>query len=236
MNYAYIIALLCLFAYYAAGILLMKYITSYGVFNLIFVAAVSLPYLFFALIVYLDVGPYDWNFTNVLPTANISPFCFAALPFTLILPEKAKKITRLLISLLSVGMLLSSTLVCISNAAANYAFHPHFMLDYFSHFTLSLYGIFLIRSAQVDLRPKNALISGSVIISVATVMMILNVIFDTAFFGLSLNGRHSIYNNVIVESSYLSALIYYAGLTLLLLLGYLLSKLFAGKAFGINKK
>ena len=84
-----------------------------------------------------------------------------------------------------------------------------------------LLGIYLVKSNQVELKVKVALISGSIIIGCALTMLILNVIFDTAYFGLSLNGKHSIYNMVLVSNSYLSALIYFAGLVGVLVVGYL---------------
>ena len=49
----------------------------------------------------------------------------------------------------------------------------------------------------------------------------MNVIFDTAYFGLSLNGKHNIYNNVLTSNSYLSAALYFFGLMCVLGLGYL---------------
>ena len=66
--------------------------------------------------------------------------------------------------------------------------------------------------------------------------MILNLIFDTSFFGLSLRGKHNIYNNVIVDNSYLSAAIYYAGLIFVLLMGYLVSKAFSKDSLRIVGK
>jgi hypothetical protein len=67
-------------------------------------------------------------------------------------------------------------------------------------------------------------------------MMILNVIFDTAFFGLSLNGKHNIYNKVLVDNSYLSALLYYIGLLAVLVMGYFVCKAFAKKNLTISPK
>ena len=131
-----------------------------------------------------------------------------------------KKHAYLLVSLLSVGMLLSTVFSCVYNAVIAYKFHFHFLLDYVAHFTLSLFGVYLIRSGQVQLNKRNALISSSLIFVSALIMMLLNVILDTAFFGLSLNGKHNIYNNVLVDNSYLSALLYFIGLTVVLLLGY----------------
>ena len=177
-----------------------------------------------------DVGFNDWNYRNTLPVANVSPFMFALMPIVFVLPQRVKKHFLLLISLLSVGMAFSSILGCVNNAAINYKFHLHFMLDYVSHFTLSLYGVYLVRTRQVQLNVKNAVVSASIIVGAALVMMILNVIFDTAFFGLSLNGKHNIYNNVLFKSSYLSVFVYFLGLIVILVLGYVYMKLVYAKA------
>jgi hypothetical protein len=212
-------------AFYVCAIGLMKYLRNYKFFNFVFVASVFIPYVLLCIKIYKDVGFYDWNFQNALPVANVSPFMFAIVPLVLILPKKVKKHLLLLISLLSVGMFVSTVLSCMYNAIINYKFHWHFMLNYLSHFMLSLFGVYLIRSGQVELKCKNCLISSSIIFCVATFMMVLNVIFDTSFFGLSLNGKHNIYNNVLVENSYVSALLYYCGLAGVLLLGYFYSKM-----------
>lgn len=58
-------------------------------------------------------------------------------------------------------------------------------------------------------------------------MLIVNLIFDTTYFGLSLYGKHTIYNTVLVEESWLSAVIYCVGLGSVLWLGYIYSLLMA---------
>lgn len=230
--------IICLFAFilaYSAVIYLMKYMRSVKLTNLIFVGLVFIPYVMLSLTVFLDVGFYDWNYQNTLPVANVSPFMFTSVLLVLILPKAVKKHFLLLISLLSVGMFLSSALGCIYNAVINYKFHIHFTYDYVSHFALSLLGIYAVRTKQVTLNIKNALISSSMIFGAAGVMLVLNVFFDTAFFGLSLNGKHNIYNNVLVDNSYVSALLYFLGLGLVLLLGYAYSSIFAKKRFEIKE-
>ena len=222
----YIVALLVMCALYVFCIFSMKYMKNVNLTNALLIGAVFIPYVMVSITVYRDVGFYDWNFQNTLPVANVSPFMFTLTPFVFLLPKAVKKHFMLLISLLSVGMLLSGVFGCIYNAARHYKFHLHFIYDYIAHFALSLLGVYLVKSKQVVLSKRGALISSSIIVGAATVMMVLNVIFDTAFFGLSLNGKHNIYNNVLVEDSYLSALIYYAGLCLVLLLGFTYSKLF----------
>ena len=67
-------------------------------------------------------------------------------------------------------------------------------------------------------------------------MLIMNLIFDTSFFGLSLNGKHNIYNVVLVDSSFVSALLYYLGLLMIIILGYIYSMMFKDKKCIHEKK
>ena len=196
-----------LIIFYILAIYCMKYMKSTRLWNLIFTVSIFAFYLFVVLKVYSSVGFDDWNFKNTLPVANVSPFMFTLTVVLHIFPLRIKKHIYLLISLLSVGMLLSALLGCVYNASINYRFHLHFLSDYMAHVMISLWGVYLVRSKQVTPTIKNTLISGSIIIGVAIVMMILNVTFDTAFFGLSLNGKHNIYNNVLTDNSYLSAML-----------------------------
>ena len=235
MNFSYIIELFLLCALYVSIITFMKHFRNYKLFNCLFTAFTFIPYLALCIVIYLDVGFYDWNFQNVLPTANVSPFMFFTAAFVLILPNKIKNHLFFLISLLSVGMLLSPLFACIYNAAINYKFHFHFTLDYIAHISISLFGIYLIKSKQVKVSIKNAFISASIIFSAASFMMILNVIFDKSFFGLSLNGKHNIYNNVLVDNSYLSALIYFLGLFTVLFFGYLVNRFFDNRYKNVDK-
>lgn len=216
----YILVLCVLIACSIAVIALMHKFTNRKIANFIFFIIVYICYLSLALIIYIDVGFNDWNFQNVLPSANVSPFMFFIMPIYFLLPSKLKQYFLLLISLLSVGMFLSPCINCIYFDSISYAFHIHFVLDYIAHFALFLWGVYIIKSKQVELNATNALISALYIICVAIVMMIINVIFDTSFFGLSLNGKHTIYNQVLVSNSYLSALIYFVGLIAVLILGF----------------
>ena len=222
----YILAFCILLAAYVFVIFLMKYMKNVKLWNAVFALGIFFLYLSYVQIIYRQVGASDWNFQNTLPVANISPFSFSITPIILLLPRKIKKYGLLLVSLLFVGMFLSTTLNCVYNTVINYKFHLHFTMDYISHFALSLWGIYIVKSGQVKLNKKDCLISSAVLLSVVTGMLIVNVIFDTAFFGLSLNGKHNIYNNVIVSNSYLSALIYYTGVIAVLFSGYFFQKKF----------
>ena len=224
----YIISMLLLLVFYVCVMFNMKRMKNTKLFNCIFSYVTFVCYLYVVIRTYLSVGFNYWNFKNTLPVANVSPFMFTLVGIIHFIPTKLKNYLYLLISLLSVGMLFSAVLGCIYNASIDYKFHLHFLSDYFAHIMISLWGVYFIKSQQVKLNKGNLIVSSGIIIGVAFAMLILNVIFDTAFFGLSLSGKHNIYNNVLTSNSYLSALLYFMGLIFVLCLGfaysYLLSK------------
>ena len=225
----YIITMIALLAFYACVVVNMERLKNTRAFNFIFSSIVFVCYLYVVVRTYYSVGFYDWNFQNTLPVANVSPFMFTLVGIIYLFPKGIRKHIYLLISLLSVGMLLSSVLGCIYNASINYRFHLHFLADYLAHVMLSLWGVYLIKSRQVELTKRNGAISSCIIIGVALGMLILNAIFDTSFFGLSLNGKHNIYNNVLTDNSYISATLYFFGLTVVLAIGYMYSYLMSKK-------
>ena len=210
---------------YVGVIAVMEKMKNKALFNFIFAVAAFVPYVILMAVVYSDVGADDWNFRNTLPTANVSPFMFSMVPLISLLSGKARKYASTLIALLTLGMILSPCFGCIYNMVINYKFHEHFLLDYFAHFALSLWGIYLVKTGQVDLNVRECVKGGAIIVGAATFMLIHNVIFDTAFFGLSLSGKHTIYNQVLVDNSYLSALLYYVGLVGIMVLGYIFVKI-----------
>lgn len=229
-RFLYIITLIVMLDIWASSCLYFVRAKSHKVFqktwliNLLFSLLAFACHIIHLVLLYFDVGFDDWNFQNAMPYANVSPLLFTITPIFLILPKEVKKYCLNLISLLSIGMLLSPVVSVIHNIVINYKFHASFLLDYFPHILLSIWGVYIIQSKQIELKIKPSLISGSIIVIVAVVMLILNVILDKSFFGLSLNGKHSIYNQKIVSNSYLSAALYFMGLIALLVAGYLFQK------------
>ena len=218
----YIISLVILVTLYVLMLCLQRKFKHTKLVNAIYCVSIFVLYVIAVINVYKRDGAQDWNFKNTLPYANVSPFMFCSMPLYFVLPKKVRKYYLTLISLLCVGMFLSPVFNLLRNAYIHYKFHFHFLLDYIAHFMLSLWGLYLVSSKQVELKKRDVLIGGSIIVMVVIIMLVLNIIFDTAFFGLSLNGKHNIYNVVLVNDSYLSALIYFAGLITVLITSFLL--------------
>ena len=115
-------------------------------------------------------------------------------------------------------------LTTVFNALREHALHWTIVFDIAAHAVPSLFGVYLVKTEQVDLEIQNSLKSGGLIVGVAVGMM-LNVIFHTSFFGLSLYGNHNKYNFVVCENGYLSAAIYFCGLCGIFAVGYFYQKL-----------
>lgn len=225
----YLISFFLLVGLFLTGVLFLPKIKNRKAANAHFISAVFFCYLALMLYSLKENGPYDWNFHVTLPTANVSPFTFSTLILYYILPKKAKPYHLTLISLLTVGMFLSPTLSIFSRIFSHYAFHAQFLLDYAAHYLLCLFGIYLVKSGQVTAKKRNCLIGGGTLLGVALFMLILNAVFGTAFFGLSLGEDYNIYNIKAVSSPVLSAILYFIGLFAVLFAGYLVLKYVSAK-------
>ena len=232
MSFLYLVAAVILLILFYVGFILMKHFDNKTMINIILCAIIFTCYIVNLCIIYSKVGWADWNFQNALPYSNISPFMFFTCPLFFIVPKKVRKYVGSLYAILVVGMVLSPVLTSIRYFSTSVKFHASFMLDYVSHLAFALWGVYLVQSKQIELNKKDSLIGGSIIVSVALIMLIINAIFDKAFFGLSLRGKHNIYNVVLVNNSFASALIYFSGLIAVLFAGYFFEKLL----IYINKK
>ena len=225
MSFLYLVCIAVLYLAFVLILFLMKHFKNEVLTNAIFCSLIVFSYLGVVLIAYYQNGVDDWNFQNTLPTANVSPFMFAACPLFFLLPKSIRVYFSTLISLLTVGMILSPTFSCIFFFIRNYSFHFQFFLDYAAHIAMALWGVYLVWSKQASLKKIDCIIGGGIIVFVAFIMMILNTFFDTSFFGLNLSGKHHIYNQVLVSNSFLSAGIYFLGLFAALFAGYFFQKL-----------
>lgn len=221
----YIFTLGGLIIFYVICLFAMQFFKNYKVTNSIFVISIFLLYIAELLYVYFTVGSKDWNFMNILPIANMSPFMFALTPLYFILPKKIKPYYLSIVSLLSIGMALSPIISCIYYIRVEYSFFPQFLLGYLAHLLLSLWGVYVVKTKQCHTDFSKTAKSASIVFWIVAIMMIINFIFDTSFFGLSLKGKHNIYGMVLVSSSYVSAIIYIAGLCAVMILSYIYNKL-----------
>lgn len=224
----YIVLISVLVLAYAGVVWLMDRIKNTKRANLVFCGITFFFYALYLLKLMSNVGYNNYYFLESLPTANISPFMFGAIPIIFFSRGRVQKHLNLLVSLLSIGMLLSPILNAIMYAIKDTTFGIIFVFDYIAHLSLSLWGIYLVKSGQTRLNVRDSIISSLIILGICDIMIILNLIFDTSFFGLSLTGKHHIYYNVITSNSFLSALIYFIGLCAVLFAGFASCKWLSG--------
>ena len=106
----YVLTMILLIVLYVAALLNMRRLRNTALWNALFTILIFGFYLCVVTRAYLADGFYDWNFRNTLPTANVSPFMFTLVVIMHIFPKKIKRYFYLLISLLSVGMIISPML------------------------------------------------------------------------------------------------------------------------------
>lgn len=224
----YFAIIIPLLVVYVTVISSMKRMTNTKIVNLTFCSVTYLFYILYLLKLASNVGIHNYYFYESLATANVSPFMFSIMPLVYFSRGRLQKYLYALVSLLSVGMLLSPVLNAVIYAIKGNTFGIIFAWDYVAHLSLSLWGVYLVKSGQVELTRKNSLVGSMLIFGVCGVMVVLNLIFDTSFFGLSLRGKHHIYYNAITSNSYLSATIFFIGFAAVLALGYFYCKYLSG--------
>ena len=225
----YIMTLGVLFGGYPIGVWAVGKIKRKRLFEVLFPFCTFVLYLCCVAYIAVDAGIGDWNFHNALPTANVSPFIYCLTAFIFVFPKSIRKYLYTLVALLSFGLLCAGAITCVFNILRGYAFHWQIAMDSLIHGGVSLFGVYLVKSGRVSLAGKTCLISGGILLGVAAVMMGLNAILHTSFFGLSVHGEHNIYNVVVCENGYLSAGLYFIGLCTVLAVGWLFQRLVHGK-------
>ena len=221
----YIITLVLLFGGYPIGVWAIGKIKRKRLFEILFPFCTFALYLCCVAYIAVDAGVEDWNFHNALPTANVSPFTYCLTAFIFVFPKPVRKYLYTLVALLSLGLLCAGAITCVFNILRSYAFHWQIAIDSLIHGGVSLFGVYLVKSGRVSLGGKTCLISGGVLLGIAAVMMGLNAILRTSFFGLSVHGEHNIYNVVVCQNGYLSAGLYFIGLCTVLAVGWLFQRL-----------
>ena len=221
----YVISLIILISSYTAALFfLFKRDRDIPYLEYLLPITVMVLYLANVIWIYHDVGPNDWNFLNALPMQNLSPFSYCLCFLSAFLPKKVRAPIYAMFALLSVGMLCAGILEIASYIPRNYAFHLILILGTTPHFLLSFFGIYLIRRQKINLSGKTMLWGYLLPIAIAIVMLIINCIFHTAYFGLSVYGDHNIYSVVISDYAAVSILAYFFGLCFVLAIGYLLQR------------
>ena len=223
MYYFIILLTILLFAF---GIVLLRKLPKKSLKiekYLIIVSFVS--YVFEILKIGLVMGFTRDAFFYALPLGNVSPFVFTLAFISLFFPERIRKNIRPLLIILSFGFLVAGFGLTIINFVTNQPFVPSAIFDVIPHILLALLGIYYYESYNEEYSLKHYVFAGIFMILVALVMLGINAIFNTSFFGLNPYGNHNIYFHNPIRNCLLSNIVYFVGLLLAEVLGFLFQKL-----------
>ena len=190
--------------------------------------------LFFYILMILFDGVYHkWDLEmilDVIPLSRMSPFIFATVFFINFVPQGVRKyyhtiLSTFFLAMASVGMF-SSLADGLMNDINYFVVWMYF--DSFSHLAIALLGLWLVLSGQVTFERKTLFKCLGILYVFLFLLIIVNLIFKTNFFGFSVYGDHNIYN-IVINPWLASFAAYFAGLTVIVVADWLLMKAISKK-------
>ena len=197
------------------------------VFNIVFIVLDVIFYFIW------NVGMYErgWLEDGFETLANISPFTFTLIPFTLLMKDKVKEYAFAAIAFLWVGMFLALfispeyTYVFSFNTEASVVYTGEALC----HMLASLFGVYLILTEQVKLSFSSWLKSLTFMYCVIFFGVFLNYFFHKNNFGMDPYGNYSIYMIDIFGTFEATLIAYLLGVLVVLTVGmqagYVMQKL-----------
>ena len=153
---------------------------------------------------------------------NISPFTFTFMPFLVLFRGKVAEFFKSAIAFLSMGMIIA--MLITPQYAYLYNFNDtaglDYLLDALCHLNCSLFGMYLVLTGQVKLNYKSFMRALIFMYSVITLVVVMNHIYGTNFFGMCPYGGYSIYMFNLFEDYWATLLAYYLGVLVVLYTGF----------------
>ena len=217
-----IISLILLFVFLILGTnLLLKKNNHHRLINTIFASIILI--LHTCDIIFSAIEGNGLNLKNVTPISNISPFIFTIIALTIFLPCRINKYIYKYIAIFQWALFIAAFYVPIAALIKQDSTYFSFAIfDSVAHIVTAAFCYYLRKTKQVDVSFKEFGYISLITSSLVVVVIIINLICHTNFFGLNFYGNHNIYGSVIVEDGFLSAFIYLSGLALALWSGYFL--------------
>lgn len=165
------------------------------------------------------------HFHLIHPLANLSPTLFTITTVFIFVPRKYRTVYYALVGIMAPAMMLAGIWNSISSCFGVPPWlYVCMIFDILAHLLFAVFGFYIYRNRIIEFNKKQIISAISVIAFFVVLVIVLNVIFDTDFYGLNFNGKHNIYNIVITSNSWLSNGIYLLGLSGLITLGVFTSK------------
>lgn len=190
--------------------------------------------LFYILLIVTDGQYHHWDEPTILdvhPLSKMSPFLFATALLAEFLPQTIKRYYHTILATLLLAMAAVGIFASLADGVMNDMnyFVVWMYFDAVSHVTIALFGLWLAISGQLSFERKILLRSLGILYAFLLLLIVINLIFKTNFFGLSTYGGHNIYG-VVIDPWILSFVAYFAGITVIALAGWFVCKALASKA------
>ena len=214
---------------FSGGVVLLVFLSKKNKSNTLINFILSGAALFFYILLIIFDGQYHkWNTATIIdvnPLSKMSPFIFATVFFINFAPSLIKKYYYTILSTLILAMTFVGVFASLADGLMNDMnyFVVWMYFDSFSHIAVALLGLWLLLTGQVTFERKTLYKCLCILYSLLFVLIIVNLIFKTHFFGFNVYGEHSIYG-IVINPWILSFVAYFAGLTALVVTGWFLGK------------
>ena len=226
---------------FVGGVILLPFLNKRNVNKMLINYILSGTALFFYLLLIIFNGIYHkWDMQtiqDVNPLSKMSPFIFATVFFINFAPKTIKKyyytiLSTLILAMAGVGIF-AALVDGLMNDMDYFVIWMYF--DSFSHISIALLGLWLVISNQITYERKMLLKCLMTLYSFLMILVIINIIFRTNFFGLSVYGEHNIYG-IVIDPWILSFAVYFAGLTGIVAADWFLCKAIANRSNGYARE
>lgn len=165
------------------------------------------------------------NLNNLTPLSNISPLMFALSFVCLFLNDKMRtKIFEIMV-IFNFVMIIASLFYPIYGMITAINYFDFSLLDSLNHVAYFLFVYYLLKSGKIATYMPSFWKSVGYVYSIIAFAVILNIVFETSFFGLCFNENYRIYSFKIIPNMFANNALYLVGLFLVMLIGYFLTKL-----------
>lgn len=159
-------------------------------------------------------------FYDIVPFGNLSPLLFTLCFLCIFMPQKVRKYFYAIFSLMILGMIGAGFKNSVERVfRVEHDLYSCIIFDSIAHILIGLFGFYLLRNSIIEFDKKEKVFAISFVYVMPVLAFITNVIFHTRFFGFSIYGEHNIYNMRISSNGYISALVYFIGLTFIVIGG-----------------
>lgn len=196
---------------------------NYRNINTYFCVAISIFYFLTIL-----VSSFKLNRNNlqmVTPLSNVSPLLFTLSFVCIFLNDSIRNKLFKFMCLFNFFMLVAGFISASYALSMGANYFKFSIYDELAHLTYGVFAFYLLATDQVKLNKKDLVWSIIGMLGFVAIIFVINLVFNTSFFGLCLNDQYNIYGQKMFDNCHASNIVYVFSLVTVMAIGYGFTKL-----------